>query len=274
MEKKMNERKTAGSGFLGLVFFLVSGLFVLQAVGAQLDDFEASAGKKRSGSSAPSRPPRFHGYDYYDGFWSPFFLFPYYRRDDDPARYRSGDGGTNEWDAMVHSLGVPALPYVRTDYNWQYLNANLMADDVRLEAGYKLLAFQGRHTRYVEKNPSDELEVGQYYCMIRVGGEEATDTRQNWWEIGMGLGGMQQRGNSEFSSWAAAVVIKIYPAEWIGFEFRPAWYSPQERTIGDYDLSASLGWRFVQFRGGYRWIWIQGVGHDLNGPYVGASVSF
>jgi hypothetical protein len=45
-------------------------------------------------------------------------------------------------------------------------------------------------------------------------------------------------------------------------------------VIGDYDFSASLGWRYVQLRGGYRWLWMQGQGHFFNGPYAGVSVSF
>ena len=68
--------------------------------------------------------------------------------------------------------------------------------------------------------------------------------------------------------------MKVNPADWLGLEFRPAWYRPQERTIGDYDLSASLGWRYIDLRCGYRWLWMQGEGTLLDGPYAGVSLSF
>ena len=267
-------------GFKSLCAILISGLLSVQAVGGQLDDFEATGKSKNSRSSESLRPHYSHGYDSYrhdsyDNFLWLFFSPLYNGRYDDSIRYDSEHGGTNEWDLIVHSPGAPVLPYVRADYNWQYLNSNLVADDVRLEAGYKCLAFHGRRTRYAEKNPTDDSDINQFYGVIRVGGEDVDESdRTNWGEVGIGIGGMQQIGNSEFSSWALTVPLKIYPAEWIGVEFHPAWYRPQDRVIGDYDLSVSLGWRFVQFRGGYRWLWVQGVGHKLNGPYAGLSVSF
>lgn len=149
------------------------------------------------------------------------------------------------------------MPVVRADYNWQHLNSNLTADDVRVEAGYQFFSFQGRHTRYTEKNPDDRLDLNQFYGVVRVGDEEGTDFITNWGEIGLGAGCAQQNGNANDFSWALTMPVKLYPAEWIGVEFRPAWYRPQDRVIGDYDLSVSLGWRFVQLRGGYRWLWVQ-----------------
>ena len=167
------------------------------------------------------------------------------------------------------------MPYVRADYNWQHINSDLDAADLRIEAGYKLLAFYGRHTLYSESNPSDELTLNQYYGMLRFGGALRHETFLNGsWEIGLGLGMVQQLGDAEESSGAVTVPLKLYPTEWFGVEFRPAWYHWNDRAIGDYDLSASLGWNFVQIRGGYRWLWMQGVGHMLNGPYAGVSISF
>ena len=94
------------------------------------------------------------------------------------------------------------------------------------------------------------------------------------WEVGLGAGTAQQIANEESSSWALTMPVKLYPTDWFGVEFRPAWYRWNDRVIGDYDLSASLGWQFVQLRGGYRWLWMQGQGHFFNGPYAGVSISF
>lgn len=271
------------------------------AAAGQLDSFEEKAGKKdtgtsSSGSSSQSSsrsasdsssfgtgtyPSSSGGSGLIGDLLTALVLAPFQYRHDDPAASNlSGSGDEEGWASagglyMGHVPGEATVPFVRVDYNWQYIDQNLEANDFRIEAGYKMLAFHGRHTVYTESNPSDELTMNQYYGVLRFGGALAHENLSaGSWELGIGLGTAQQQGNDEHSSWAFTVPVKLYPSEWFGLEFRPAWYRPQERVIGDYDLSASLGWRYVQLRGGYRWLWIQGIGHELNGPYAGVSVSF
>lgn len=278
----------------GFLVFASAILLVQVAAGGELNDFEQTAGEDDTPSNKTTRS-RTHGYhtsedDHDSGFFgnlmgdlvwgvvtSPFrFWF-----DDSAASYTYNEGTEDEgWAVEVipdsrHRLGEAALPFVRADYNWQYISSDLDAQDIRLEAGYKLLAFHGRYTRYEEHHPADALTLNQYYGVLRVGGaipEGTSNVRA--WEFGLGLGGVQQKGNKEYSSAAFTLPIKIYPADWLGIEFKPAWYRPQEKTIGDYDLSASVGWRGVHLRGGYRWLWMQGEGSWLDGPYAGISLSF
>lgn len=266
-----------------------------QAVTAgRLDDFEKEAGNEKPKSDKQSRsydtaetsafgsgtyPSGSGGQSFLGGFWAWLVASPFdYRHDDPSGAMLAERGGDSEgWAAGNggHLLGSATLPYVRADYNRQYIDSNLDAEDVRLEVGYKMLAFHGRHTRYMEHNPADELTINQFYGVIRVGGSAPDgNPPMAGWEVGLGAGAAQQQGNAEHSSWAFSVPVKIHPADWIGFEFRPAWYRPQERIISDYDLSASLGWRYLQLRGGYRWLWLQGVGHYFDGPYAGVSLSF
>ncbi len=269
-------------------------MFALQAIGGQLDDFEKK-GKKEKSSSQPrssessssssfgsgTYPSSSSGSNFAGDFlvWLVTAPFQAWNSDAAPSGSDTNDGeGWAEGDTgffVGHTLGKLTKPYVRADYNWQYINSNLDAQDLRIEAGYKMLAFYGRHTVYTESNPADELTLNQYYGMLRFGDTlRHEDFSNGSWDVGLGLGMAQQIGNAEHSSWALTVPVKFYPTDWFGVEFRPAWYRPQERMIGDYDLSASLGWRFVQFRGGYRWLWRQGDGHRFNGPYAGVSVSF
>lgn len=268
------------------------------AAAGQLDDFEEKAGKKKEKSSKrescskscneyssfgsgtyPSEPG---GHSFLESFWMWVVSSPFeYRRDDPSGSMLSGGGLYEEgWSGEegqwnLHRSGLSVMPYIRADYNWQYIDSRLDAQDVRLEAGYKALAFHGRHTHYTERNPTDHLDINQYYGVFRIAGVTFDDNLPvNGWELGIGGGIVQQIGNEEYSSGAFTLPLKIYPTDWLGIEFRPAWYRPQERVIGDYDLSADLGWRCIQVRGGYRWLWMQGEGHLFNGPYAGVSVSF
>lgn len=285
-----------------VVVIVILGLLTTLAHGGRLDDFEEKGKKKKTNSSASDSSPQSSGRsgsssssfgagsdsssggDFFGELLTALVLSPFQFRHDDAAGSNGsdadgtgdGEGWADESDWLSgHTLGGATMPYIRADYNWQYIDSNLEAEDIHVEAGYKLLAFYGRHTVYTESNPTDELTVNQYYGMLRFGGALAhADFSTGTWDVGLGLGTAVQEGSEEHSSWAFTVPVKLYPTDWFGVEFRPAWYRPQDRVIGDYDLSASLGWRFVQLRGGYRWLWIQGIGHELNGPYAGVSVSF
>lgn len=213
-------------------------------------------------------------------FWGWLVAAPFQYRPDDPAAtsLTTNEAGDDEdWNdagrlPLEHVLGEPTIPYARVDYNWQYVDSNIDAHDVRIEAGYKLLAFHGRTTMYEDDSDGFRLDLNQFYGVLRVGGSvpEVPGT----FEVGLGLGYMQLKGDDYHSSGAVTLPIKYYPTDWCGFEFRAAWYEPVEKTISDYDLSASLGWRHLQLRGGVRWLWIQGEGSENAGPYAGLSLSF
>ena len=282
-----------------VVIILALGWLSLPANGGQLDEIEKKASKNAQSPPASSPPPSRNydssssfgsgtypsssgGESFLGGFFAWLVAAPFQYRHDDPAGSLQSDSEASLDDEgwadegawfPKHAWGDATVPYVRADYNWQHINSNLKAVDLRIEAGYKLLAFYGRHTLYSESNPADELTVNQYYGMLRFGGA-ANEILPGTVEVGLGVGAVQHIGNEEHVSGAFTVPVKFYPADWVGFEFRPAWYQWKDRNVGDYDLSASFGYRFVQFRGGYRWRWMKGIGHQLNGPYAGVSVSF
>jgi hypothetical protein len=177
-----------------------------------------------------------------------------------------------------HLPGEATVPYLRFDYNYQWAD-QVEADDGRIELGYKWLAFHGRMTRY-EDEAGDYLDLRQYYGVLRYGGYRP-DFLPGTFEIALGLGVVHHTGSAvrvagleDDTSGALTIPLKYHPFEWFGLEFRPAWYRWFDVTIGDYDLSASAGIRFVQLRGGYRWLWDNGVVDVQSGPYAGLSVSF
>ncbi len=196
-----------------------------------------------------------------------------YLVDEGQATNAVGESVENIDEAASHRLGTAAMPYARIDCRWQYLDSDTDARDLLVESGYKYLAFYGRFTRYEDRAAKERLDVDQYYGLIRIG-----DDWEGWGlgsaQIGLGAGAYIIRGNREQSGPALTLPVVAYPADWFGVEFRPAWTRINDRTIGDYDISASTGYRFFQVRAGYRWCWVQGEGHWLNGPYAGITAMF
>lgn len=221
-------------------------------------------------------------------FWGWLIMAPFAYRSDDPGASMFLDGAEQEegWadhrasKFPQHDLGQATAPYVRADYNRQWAD-RVDADDGRLELGYKPFAVHARMTRYTDE-VDDVYDLQQYYVVLRYGGYQPDDMLGSF-EIGAGLGMVHHSGNAleragldDDSSGAMTFLVKYYPVEWIGVEFRPAWYRFYDIVHGDYDLSASVGLPYVQVRGGYRWIWENGVGirREISGFYAGVSVSF
>ncbi|MEN7973320.1 MAG: hypothetical protein ABFR47_05750 [Verrucomicrobiota bacterium] len=288
---------------LGGRFFVCVLALVLvhEAAGRGLADLKkksekkaaSEAEKKDEGSAQPrsdaatssfgsgTYPSSSGGEGFLSSFWGWLIAAPFQYRHDDPAASMSPDeggwAGGYQPGFPEHDVGQATVPYVRVDYNWQYIDSANDAQDGRIEVGYKAVALHARTTRYVDDSAGLDLDLNQYYAVLRYGGYRP-DFLPGTFEFGVGFGVCQTIDDSENSSGALTIPIKYYPADWWGIEFRPAWYKGTywgaEFTTGDYDLSASLGYRFMQLRGGYRWLWLQGAGHYLNGPYAGVSVSF
>jgi hypothetical protein len=285
-----------------VVSVLVPLLLVQEAAGGRLRDLEKKVAEKSAEKSEKKKEPKpvqtydtaatssFGSGTYPSGGGDDSFLGGLmawlitaplqYRHDDPAAMALSHDEAAQEGWAETstgwfprHEPGQATVPYARIDYNRQYVDDEVNADDVRIEAGYKLLAFHGRTTMYTDDSDGYTLDFNQYYAVLRYGGFRP-DFLPGTFEAGFGVGVSQIKGDEEDSSGALTIPLKYYPFEWCGLEFRPAWYRWMDLSVGDYDISASVGYRFLQLRGGYRWMWVQGIGHENDGPYAGISLSF
>jgi len=198
------------------------------------------------------------------------------RPGDDGEYMGSGERAETEEEncapTLHHELGTPYLPYLRFDYRQQYLDSDLSADDLLLEAGYKYGALFGRYTRY--EDAADEcLDIQQYYGMFRF--SDLDDPHPvGIFRGGIGVGGYSIHGQERHGGPALTVPMALYPTDWCGIEFLPAWAHICDKTISDYDVSLSVGHKFAHLRVGYRWLWVQGSGHWLDGPYAGLTFSF
>ena len=278
---------------------VLASLLVSSVFGGGLQDREkeitersaAKTEKKDSASNSNTRsdaayssfgsgtyPSTGGGESFLGSFWAWLVASPFQYRYDDPGASMSDEEGWADGTGSIfprHELGQATVPYVRFDYNYQFVENDQPTDvhDGRLELGYKFFAFHGRMTKYIQDD-GFTLDLRQYYGVLRYGGCRP-DFIPGTFEFGVGLGLVHHTGDvTDDSSGAITIPLKYYPAEWFGIEFLPAWYRWQEITIGDYDISASLGGRFLQFRGGYRWLWDEGVVDVQSGPYLGLSVSF
>jgi hypothetical protein len=272
---------------LRFVLFVVAIGLAHVSLGGMLDDLEKEVSEK-SASKAEKKKSQTSTYDDAanssfgsgtypssgggESFLGEFWIWLFHYQYGDPSASTSPDGVKDSYSIYPqHTLGQATAPYVRIDYNWQEIDSQTDAQDFRVEVGYKLVAFHGRTTRY--DDGSSTLDINQYYGVLRYGGYRP-DFLPGTFEFGIGFGGAQIKGNSEDSSGALTIPLKYYPADWCGIEFRPAWYEWMDISARDYDLSISFGQRFVQLRGGYRWLSFQGVDLDLDGPYAGISISF
>ena len=220
--------------------------------------------------SYPSTESDYSG-SFASDFWSWLVLAPFAYRHDDPAGAMTAEeeGWADEPYSLYpqHELGQTTAPYFRADYNFQWADG-VDAHDGRIEAGYKLVAFHGRMTQF-------RLDVRQYYAVLRYGGARP-DFVPGTFEVNFGVGVATHTGDIEEddSSGALTFGLKYYPVDWMGVEFRPAWYRWEEILIRDYDLSVAAGYRHLMLRGGYRWLWDEGVVDVQSGFYAGASISF
>lgn len=194
----------------------------------------------------------------------------------DPGERATVEGAETDEENVAselhHELGTPYLSYLRFDYRQQYLDSDLSAEDLLLEAGYKYGALYGRYTRY-EDAADESLDIQQYYGMFRFSDFDDPDP-VGIFSGGIGVGGYSIHGQQRHGGPALTIPLALYPTDWCGIEFRPAWAYICDKTVSDYDVSLSVGHKYAHLRVGYRWLWVQGSGHWLDGPYAGLTFSF
>ncbi len=276
---------------------LLATLFASQATGADLRKFaEESTGQKPPEAKKKSKtvyrqsaaesafgsgtyPSEEGGVSFLGSFYAWLVASPFKTHAGDPAIDEDGADGAPVRHGIFprHLPGEATALFVRFDYNRQSVDSETDADDLRIELGYKMLAFHARTTMYSNDTLGQDLDINQFYGVLRYGGYRP-GFLPGTFEAGLGLGVSQINfedalGTIDDSTIAFTLVGKYYPVQWFGVEFRPAWYRWDGAQVGDYDLSASVGYRFVQLRGGYRWLGFSGS-EDLNGPYLGLSASF
>jgi hypothetical protein len=157
------------------------------------------------------------------------------------------------------------LPTFRFDGNYQDVESDVRAFDLRSELGSGYYAIQGRVTGYTEDDPSDEFGYMQIHGLFRLPIDDLV-------EMDFGAGAVFLNGEDRNSGFSLTLPILIYPKESAGVEFRPCWSWINGNTLSDYDLGIVLSRSHVALRLGYRWV--RSEHESLDGPYAGLSLRF
>lgn len=168
-------------------------------------------------------------------------------------------------EVTPRQTGAPDLPLLRLDANYQNVQGDTRATDVRIETGYGPLGLQARHTQFREDQPRETLNLTYVHGLIRV---SATPV----FGIDVGLGAAWLDGRNRHDGFSATVPVAWRPHPRVEFRFAPAWSSIQDRWIRDHDVSAALVVPYGSLRIGYRWLGVDDA--TLKGPYAGFSVHF
>lgn len=162
-------------------------------------------------------------------------------------------------------VGDPDLPLLRIDANYQNVQGDTRAADVRVEAGWGPLGLQARHTHFREDEPRSTLDLDYLHGLVRVSASPL-------WGVDLGLGMARLDGTTRRDGFSATLPIAFRPHPRVEFRFAPAWSSIEDRWIRDHDLSAALTFPYAALRVGYRWLGVNGA--MLKGPYAGVSLYF
>ncbi|MBA4366380.1 MAG: hypothetical protein C0403_01935 [Desulfobacterium sp.] len=171
----------------------------------------------------------------------------------------------SEQDISIENrkLGQALIPIFRVDLCYQNVESDVEALDLRTEVGYGPVSIQARTTHYIEDQPDDNIDIHQAHLLYRMSIGDV-------FEIDLGMGGMILEGDDNNSGISFTTPFLYHPKDYFGIEFRPSWSSIKGNIIKDYDLDLLLGWRFISFRAGYRWL--KSENESLSGPFVGLSL--
>lgn len=175
----------------------------------------------------------------------------------DPVEVRPGE----RIDARKE--GEALIPFLRVDLAYQNVESDVIARDVRAEAGYGAVGFQLRRTVYEEENPPDRLETLQYYLLYRM-------SFGSFVEVDAGIGSLLLTGKEKNSGLSLTIPVIFHPTDYFGVEFRPAWSTINDNSIHDLDAGVLFGGRYASLRAGYRWF--KSGRESLDGPYAGVAL--
>jgi hypothetical protein len=233
------------------------------ALGGELDDVEQDA---TSGNHSEDKDRDHRGHHDDDSCWDSFFeeAFESVLKAGGVMSWDRAKGRQSEWDQTLkprHS-GEALIPIFRVDAGYQNVKGDVSAYDIRGEVGYGPIGLQVRNTHYRERSPADNLDFFQIQGLYRM-------SVGNYFEIDLGLGSSNLRGNEQHSGTSLATSILVHPSEVFGLELRQSWTNFNRNTLSDYDFGVDLKCRYAALRMGYRWVRSEHT--SLNGPYVGVS---
>lgn len=156
--------------------------------------------------------------------------------------------------------GDPSIPFVRYDFGYQRVSANIDAHINRFEGGYGPVALFLEDYSFNETSPASTLKIQRHMLLYRMSGKLA--------EIDFGFGESVISGMQRTTVGAVSLRGRFVIDENVSIEVMPIWGG----GMSDYELALQWGRQFGSLKIGYRALYSPDV--SLSGPFAGFALYF
>ena len=161
---------------------------------------------------------------------------------------------------LYRNEGDPSIPFVRYDFAYQQVSANIDARSSRLEGGYGPVALFLEDYSFNETLPASTLDIQRQMLLYRMSGQQA--------EFDIGLGQSVITGAGRTVVGAVSLRCRFTLGENVSMEILPVWGG----GMSDYELALYWGRQYGSLKIGYRSLSSPDV--SLNGPFAGFALYF
>ena len=161
---------------------------------------------------------------------------------------------------LLRNDGEPLIPFVRYDFGYQRVSANITGRIHRLEGGYGPVALFLEDYTLDESSPAATLNIQRQMILYRMSGNRA--------EIDIGLGQTVISGVQRTEIGAVSLRGRFMLSEAVSIDILPTWGS----GLDDYELALHWGRQFGSLKIGYRRL--HSPSTSLGGPFAGFALYF
>lgn len=163
--------------------------------------------------------------------------------------------------ALRRNDGDILIPFVRYDFAYQDVSANIFANSHRLEAGYGPFALLLEDYTFHEQLPADTLTISRQLLLYRMSANRMIEV-----DFGLGQSIISDAQHTTLNS--ISLPVRLLVSENVALELRPTW----SETMDDYEIALHWGRQFGSVTIGYRTL--ISPGETLGGPFAGFAVYY
>ncbi len=161
---------------------------------------------------------------------------------------------------LLRNDGEPLIPFVRYDFGYQRVSANIAGHIHRLEGGYGPVALFLEDYTLNESAPAASLNIQRQMILYRMSGSRA--------EFDIGLGQSVISGAHRTEMGAVSLRGRFMLSETVSMDILPTWGGGMD----DYELALHWGRQFGSLKIGYRRLHTPST--SLGGPFAGFALYF
>ncbi len=161
---------------------------------------------------------------------------------------------------LLRNDGEPLIPFIRYDFGYQRVSANITGRIHRLEGGYGPVALFLEDYSLNESAPASTLNIQRQMIMYRMSVSRA--------ELDIGLGQSVISGAQRTEMGAVSLRGRFMLSETVSMDILPTWGDGMD----DYELALHWGRQFGSIKIGYRRLHTPST--SLGGPFAGFALYF